>query len=149
MGQVYRLAESTRLDILFGKAGDESRAFGGAPRSAIINCRLCLHRRPYSKSVRQSARSHSRLHPRLSSVNALSSKKKRTHEGCVFFLEQVTRVELAGNSLGSCRHTARRHLHKYCVFIIQGLSVKVNDFSLTFLFFSKNKAAVKTAAYQT
>ena len=27
-------------------------------------------------------------------------------------LEQVTRVELAGNSLGSCRHTARRHLHK-------------------------------------
>ena len=26
------------------------------------------------------------------------------------WLEQVTRVELAGNSLGSCRHTARRHL---------------------------------------
>lgn len=25
-------------------------------------------------------------------------------------MEQVTRVELAGNSLGSCRHTARRHL---------------------------------------
>ena len=28
-----------------------------------------------------------------------------------FLMEQVTRVELAGNSLGSCRHTARRHLH--------------------------------------
>ncbi len=28
-----------------------------------------------------------------------------------FSVEQVTRVELAGNSLGSCRHTARRHLH--------------------------------------
>ena len=31
--------------------------------------------------------------------------------GAFLFLEQVTRVELAGNSLGSCRHTARRHLH--------------------------------------
>ena len=30
--------------------------------------------------------------------------------GCFSLLEQVTRVELAGSSLGSCRHTARRHL---------------------------------------
>ena len=27
-----------------------------------------------------------------------------------FILEQATRVELAGSSLGSCRHTARRRL---------------------------------------
>lgn len=44
-----------------------------------------------------------------------------------FPLEQVTRVELAGSSLGSCRHTARRHLH---VFIIYPLTKKSNRFFL-------------------
>ena len=39
-------------------------------------------------------------------------KGKRAPAGAFLFLEQVTRVELAGNSLGSCRHTARRHLRE-------------------------------------
>ena len=67
--------------------GAKSRAFGGAPRSAIINCRLCLTSQRNPKPVRQSARSHSRLHPRLSSVITLSSKKKRhTALSVSFFL---------------------------------------------------------------
>ena len=47
-----------------------------------------------------------------------------------FILEQVTRVELAGNSLGSCRHTARRHLHYYLItdLIIAILRGIVNPF---------------------
>ena len=52
------------------------------------------------------------------------------------WLEQVTRVELAGNSLGSCRHTARRHLHRCAKplsfglthFIIYPFFANVNDF---------------------
>ena len=46
------------------------------------------------------------------------------------WLEQVTRVELAGNSLGSCRHTARRHLHYYLItdLIIAILREIVNPF---------------------
>ena len=38
------------------------------------------------------------------------------------WLERVTRVELAGNSLGSCRHTARRHPH--CIFVLSKLSFR-------------------------
>ena len=48
------------------------------------------------------------------------------------FLEQVTRVELAGNSLGSCRHTARRRLQNakfsLSVFIISSFYPFVNAF---------------------
>ena len=51
------------------------------------------------------------LVPRLSSGVGLVPKIKTHRLGAFLFLEQVTRVELAGNSLGSCRHTARRHLH--------------------------------------
>ena len=51
------------------------------------------------------------------------------------WLEQVTRVELAGNSLGSCRHTARRHLRFDCVLIIQVFLVIVNGFCNYFRFF--------------
>ena len=42
---------------------------------------------------------------------SLIFQKEKRPVGTFFFLEQVTRVELAGSSLGSCRHTARRHLH--------------------------------------
>ena len=38
-------------------------------------------------------------------------KEKELLSGTLFLLEQATRVELAGSSLGSCRHTARRRLH--------------------------------------
>ena len=52
-------------------------------------------------------------------IKAKSPLKSKTHFHIPYnsrwwkcaWLEQVTRVELAGNSLGSCRHTARRHLH--------------------------------------
>ena len=49
------------------------------------------------------------VRPRVA-TNKPFQKEKRTAMGAFLFLEQVTRVELAGNSLGSCRHTARRHL---------------------------------------
>ena len=49
-----------------------------------------------------------------SEFDSLSLSNTKIKVGCLlrptFILEQVTRVELAGNSLGSCRHTARRHL---------------------------------------
>ena len=70
----------------------ESRAFGGAPRSDIINVVLCRRAILIPSSVRQSARSHSRLHPRLSSVKTLSSKNNNVPRGTSFFLEQVTRA---------------------------------------------------------
>ena len=54
------------------------------------------------------------------------------------WLEQVTRVELAGNSLGSCRHTARRHLHFHCVPIILVFFSFVNGFFPPFSFSSKS-----------
>ena len=50
---------------------------------------------------------NSRFYPKL------PRKTKKNGHFWPFFtknMEQVTRVELAGNSLGSCRHTARRHL---------------------------------------
>ena len=75
----------------------------------------------------QTNRSRDFLHPRLSSGVGLVPKRKTHRLGAFLFLEQVTRVELAGNSLGSCRHTARRHLH-YSL-IIYLFSCLVNAFS--------------------
>ena len=67
------------------------------------------------------------------------SKKEKRPVGRFFFLEQVTRVELAGNSLGSCRHTARRHLllavSFNSFFIIRIFFSNVNGFSFHFSFF--------------
>ena len=57
-----------------------------------------------------------RLHPRLSSNPRYPPKQKSTTR-VLFVLEQATRVELAGNSLGSCRHTARRHLLIFLYYI--------------------------------
>ena len=62
-------------------------------------------------------------------------------------LEQVTRVELAGNSLGSCRHTARRHLlilapkkvFSLTLFIIPVFPLNVNGFlSVLSIYFRLN-----------
>ena len=66
----------------------------------------------------------------LVSNHSIVQKEKHTASGVLFFLEQVTRVELAGNSLGSCRHTARRHLHCYLItdLIIAILREIVNPF---------------------
>ena len=57
------------------------------------------------------------------------------------WLEQVTRVELAGNSLGSCRHTARRHLHfVYLLYMISPiLSTIFHAFKYIFSFLTLKK----------
>ncbi len=69
-------------------AGDESRAFGSAPRWTIINCPFCRQIFLLLLPFGQNARSRSRLHPRLSSVVALFPKRK-TPRRAFFFLEQV------------------------------------------------------------
>ena len=73
-------------------------------------------------------------------------------------LEQVTRVELAGTSLGSCRHTARRHLLLFLfvakinicpinMLIIAVFKANVNNFlPLFFTFLIKNHQAPAFAA---
>ncbi len=66
---------------------------------------------------------------RLSYIIYVKIKVGRTRRP-TFVLEQVTRVELAGNSLGSCRHTARRHLH--CSYIIYAFTKNVNRFFILF-----------------
>ena len=47
--------------------------------------------------------------PRVA-TSALAKIKVGRTKRPTFILEQATRVELAGSSLGSCRHTARRRL---------------------------------------
>ena len=72
------------------------------------------------------------------------------------WLEQATRVELAGNSLGSCRHTARRHLHclrrnglsASTLLIIYPFQQNVNGFSPPFaLFFSTKYSAAQPLSF--
>ena len=84
---IYTVTENACIFFGFAK----SRAFGGAPRSAIINCRLCLNSKRYSKSVRQSTRSHSRL--LASRQETLNLPKRKTPlYGTFVFLEQVISI---------------------------------------------------------
>ncbi len=103
------------MEVCLVGAGDESRAFGGAPRSAIINCRLCRRDFHYPSFARQSVLLSQNGSTLDSRHNALILPKTKAPSKGALFLEQVTRVELAGNSLGSCRHTARRHLHCFSI----------------------------------
>ena len=93
----------------------------------------------------------------LVSKHLIFQKEKRP-VGTFVFLEQVTRVELAGNSLGSCRHTARRHLLLFLfvakinicpinMLIIAVFKANVNDFlPLFFTFLIENRQAPAFAA---
>jgi len=94
---IYTVTENACIFFGFAK----SRAFGGAPRSAIINCRLCLTSNPLP-ILRKAKRSFPLAAPPSTLVKSqfIFQKEKRTTLGAFLFLEQVTRVELAGNSLG-------------------------------------------------
>ena len=80
------------VEVCLVGAGDESRAFGGAPRWTIINCPFCRQVVCYITRIGQNARSRSRLHPRLSPRFGLFPKIKvgRTRRP-TFILEQVNR----------------------------------------------------------
>ena len=65
--------------------------------------------------------------PRVA-TSALAKIKVGRFVRPTFILEQATRVELAGSSLGSCRHTARRRLLFFRIVIIFFFLAFVNDF---------------------
>ena len=70
--------------------------------------------------------------PRVA-TSALAKIKVGRTKRPTFILEQATRVELAGSSLGSCRHTARRRLLFFRIVIIFFFRPFVNDFFRSFI----------------
>ena len=62
-------------------------AFSGAPRSAIIYCRLCLLKKRFSCPLCQSAHSRSRLHPQIPFILGMTTNKD-IPTGISFFVAQ-------------------------------------------------------------
>ena len=69
-------------DVCWIGVGGESCAFSGAPRSAIINCRLCRQVYLFPKFVRQSVLlPQNGSHPQLSPRRPVSTNKNTPREG--------------------------------------------------------------------
>ena len=74
-----------RQEVCLVGAGDESRAFGGAPRSDVINVVLC---RPLFRSPTPQGKafcSHKTAPPSTLVESALSTKTKKHHTGAFCF----------------------------------------------------------------
>ena len=72
-----RLLRKNPADFSAGfGAEDEIRAFGGAPRLTIINRQVCGNLFCNRTIRSQTARSRSRLHPRISLIFCLPQKKR-------------------------------------------------------------------------
>ena len=74
-----------RFNLLRLGAVDRNCAFSSAPRSAIINCRLCrLFFREKYLHWQSVLLSQNGSHPQFLSRIRLHTKQKNTHKGCFF-----------------------------------------------------------------
>ena len=85
----------------FTGADDRICAFSGAPRSAIINCRLCRQVYHYPTAVRQSVLlPQNGSHPQILSKIQSSNQKESTQQGTLI-LVRMTGFEPARSPTGT------------------------------------------------
>ena len=97
------------VEVCLVGAGDESLAFGGAPRWTIINCPFCRQFCRYRYLIEQNAHSRSRLHPRLPSIIDLFPKRK-TPRWDVFLFGAGERARNRHTATGIKTHIFARFL---------------------------------------